>query len=89
MQAIAFESEFAHTHNRRNKPANINEHWHKLTIAQRFAFYTLMKLGYRLLFVRQSNGQKTAVAQQDEQIITINNDGDIDYNPNLILREAA
>lgn len=72
---------------RRLEQPNIDQHWHRLSTAQRFAFYTLAKLGYQLLFVRQSSHEKTAVARQDDKLVTIDSEGDIDFSPTLVLRE--
>lgn len=86
MQASAI-STLSGFDDRRITQPNIDQHWHKLSTAQRFAFYTLAKLGYQLLFVRQSKNEKTAVVRQDSQLVTIDGEGDIDFNPTLILRE--
>ncbi|ASJ98555.1 hypothetical protein FGA12_03110 [Shewanella marisflavi] len=72
---------------RRVSQAHANEHWDRLTTAQRFAFYTLAKLGYQLLFVRQTPTMSTAIAKQEDQLATIDDDGDIDFNPDIVLRE--
>ena len=72
---------------RRLEQPHIDQHWDRLSTAQRFAFYTLAKLGYQLLFVRQSSHEKTAVARQDDKLVTIDSEGDIDFAPTLILRE--
>ncbi len=80
-------SSFAGFENRRHIQPSIDQHWHRLSTAQKFAYYTLAKLGYQLLFVRKSKNEKTAVARQDGHLITINSKGDIDFNPTLILRE--
>ncbi|WP_076410121.1 hypothetical protein [Shewanella sp. UCD-KL12] len=86
MQAAAINT-FSGFDDRRITQPNIDQHWHKLSTAQRFAFYTLAKLGYQLLFVRQSKNEKTAVVRQDDQLVTIDGEGDIDFNPSLVLRE--
>ncbi|WP_239473203.1 hypothetical protein [Shewanella algidipiscicola] len=72
---------------RRVTQAKSGEHWDRLTNAQRFAFYTLAKLGYQLLFVRRTPHTSTAIVKQEEQLVTINDEGDIDFNPNVVLRE--
>ncbi|MEC4727460.1 hypothetical protein HWQ46_18100 [Shewanella sp. D64] len=72
---------------RRLEQPHIDQHWHRLSTTQRFAFYTLAKLGYQLLFVRQSSHEKTAVARQDDRLVTIDSEGDINFNPDLVLRE--
>ncbi|QFU24325.1 hypothetical protein FM038_020675 [Shewanella eurypsychrophilus] len=86
MQASAISS-FTDFDDRRITQPNIDQHWHKLSTAQRFAFYTLAKLGYQLLFVRQSRNEKTAVIRQDNQLVTIDSEGDINFSPKLVLRE--
>ncbi|MFT5235322.1 MAG: hypothetical protein ACI8SK_001385 [Shewanella sp.] len=72
---------------RRLEQPHIDQHWDRLSTAQRFAFYTLAKIGYQLLFVRQSSHEKTAVARQNDTLVTIDSEGDIDFNPTLVLRE--
>ncbi|WP_394391531.1 hypothetical protein [Shewanella woodyi] len=86
MQVAAINSAESFDDRRLEQP-NIDQHWHRLSTAQRFAFYTLAKLGYQLLFVRQSSYEKTAVARQDDKLVTIDSEGDIDFNPTLVLRE--
>ncbi|MBW8183116.1 MULTISPECIES: hypothetical protein [Shewanella] len=86
MQVAAINSAESFDDRRLEQP-NIDQHWHRLSTAQRFAFYTLAKLGYQLLFVRQSSHEKTAVARQDDKLVTIDSEGDIDFNPTLVLRE--
>ncbi|NRD75471.1 hypothetical protein HQQ94_20060 [Shewanella sp. VB17] len=73
--------------NKRLEQPDSEQHWHLLSTAQIFAFYTLTKIGFQLLFVRQSSDEKLAVARQDHKIITIDSTGEIDFNPVLILRE--
>lgn len=63
------------------------DHWNKLTTAQRFAFYTLAKLGYQLLFVRGQQSQPLAITRQDGRLATINSWGDIDFAPDIRLRQ--
>jgi len=87
MQASTMGSSFADFNDRRITQPNIDQHWHRLSTAQRFAFYTLAKLGYQLLFVRQSKDEKTAIVRQDDRLVTIDGEGDIDFNPTLVLRE--
>ncbi|ABL98942.1 hypothetical protein SHAM105786_07380 [Shewanella amazonensis] len=70
---------------RQGSPSNL-DHWNKLTTAQRFAFYTLAKLGYQLLFVRGQQSQPLAITRQDERLATINSWGDIDFAPDIQLR---
>lgn len=87
MHVSAIDNNFTSSEDRRIAHAKSGEHWDRLTTAQRFAFYTLAKLGYQLLFVRRTPTTSTAVAKQDEQLVTIDDEGDIDFSPNVILRE--
>jgi len=80
--------DFMDQNERRVDQHHTDLHWYKLSIAQRFAFYTLTKIGYQLLFVRKSNHESTAVARQDGRLVTIDNEGDIDFNPSVALRES-
>ena len=73
--------------NRSNTLIDSHSHWLNLTHAQRFAFYTLAKLGYQLLFVRNANNCSTAVASQDNKLATIDDEGEINFNPSIVLRE--
>ncbi|NRB22652.1 hypothetical protein [Shewanella sp.] len=86
MQASAISS-FPGFDERRITQPNINQHWNRLSRAQRFAFYALAKFGYRLFFVRQSDNEHTAVVRQADHLVTIDSEGDIDFNPNLELRD--
>ncbi|GIU19064.1 hypothetical protein [Shewanella colwelliana] len=87
MQASALDSNYLTFEERRIAQANVEQHWDRLTTPQRFAFYTLAKLGYQLLFVRSSPHSRTAVAKQDDKLVTIDDEGDIDFNPDVVLRE--
>ncbi|MFT5788385.1 MAG: hypothetical protein ACI8SJ_000488 [Shewanella sp.] len=86
--AVSLTPSLINTDNRKAKPIDANNHWLLLTNAQRFAFYTLAKLGYQLLFVRNPNNCSTAVASQEDKLVTIDDEGEIDFSPNIILRET-
>lgn len=75
---------------RRTAPAYPPEHWEHMNLAQQFAFYTLTKLGYQLLFVRQQMTELAiAVACLNEQLATIDAAGDIHFSPDIWLRSRT
>ncbi|WOT04556.1 hypothetical protein [Shewanella youngdeokensis] len=86
---LSAQASFIERENRSATPIDEHKHWSLLTNAQRFAFYTLTKLGYRLLFVRNVNQCSTAVASQENKLVTIDDEGDIDFNPSIVLRESS
>ncbi|MCE9677676.1 hypothetical protein LZP69_00535 [Shewanella sp. AS1] len=72
---------------RRVASAKAGEHWGRLSPVQRFAFYTLAKLGYQLLFVRRDINSSTAIAKLEDNLATIDDEGEIDFNPDICLRQ--
>lgn len=62
------------------------EWWDKLTLAQKFSASNLSKYGYDLAFIRSSNSGNLAVMLRDGQSTTISEDGEIDTQPNLVIR---
>lgn len=72
---------------RRSEGLSNLEHWNKLSTAQRFAFYTLAKLGYNLLFVRSQGDRALAITRQDSRLATIDEWGDVDFEPQITLRQ--
>ncbi len=71
---------------RRSKPLSSLEHRNRLSTAQRFAFYTLAKLGYQLLFVRGQGDRALAIARQDARLATIDEWGEVNFEPVITLR---
>ncbi|WP_372870245.1 hypothetical protein [Shewanella sp.] len=72
---------------RRSKILSSAEHWTRLSTSQRFALYTLAKLGYQLLFVRSQGDRPLAITRQDSRLATIDEWGDINFNPMITLRQ--
>ena len=73
---------------RRNGPLREEQHWAKLNRVQQFSLYTLEKVGYELKFVRQMPDGALAVISLNKRIVTINESGEIDYNPAIELRDG-
>jgi len=58
----------------------------ELSVAQQCSLSEVNRYGYTLAFVRQSENGKLAVVQLNEGILTINDDGEIDHQPDITLR---
>jgi len=58
----------------------------KLTIPQQFASSSLTNFGYDLTYVRDSNTNPTAIFLCGSQVAVIDVEGDINTNPNIIIR---
>lgn len=71
---------------RRHQVGQKGEWWERLTLAQKFSASSLAKYGYELSFIRISSSGSLAVMQQDENISTVAEDGDIDTNPDIHIR---
>ncbi|KMT63994.1 hypothetical protein [Catenovulum maritimum] len=63
-----------------------NEWWDHLTMAQKFAANSLFQYGYHLAFIRDTDEGKLAVLMRGEQLAAISADGEVDTNPNVVLR---
>lgn len=63
-----------------------NQWWEHLSMAQKFSANSLFQYGYQLQFIRQTDEGKLAVLICDDDIITLNEEGDIDNDPDIILR---
>jgi hypothetical protein len=61
--------------------------WNKLSLAQKFSASSLGKFGYELAFVRKEQGQNIAVLTCDSGIAVITEDGDINTNPDIHIRD--
>lgn len=84
----SLHSEFEHwTKEKRNGPLREDQHWVKLNRVQQFSLYTLEKVGYELKFVREMPDGALAIISLNKRIVTINELGEIDYNPGIELRE--
>mgnify|MGYP001029109522 CR=1 FL=1 len=58
-----------------------------LSMAQKVALSEVGHYGYDLAFVRATDNGPLAVVMADDKIMTIDNDGEIEPNPNIPIRE--
>lgn len=71
---------------RRLTPDTYHDLWSSLTLAQKFAASSLTKYGYELSFIRCSNVGNIAFMMVDDNVATIEMDGDINTTPDVIIR---
>ncbi|MGI2260740.1 hypothetical protein [Shewanella sp. GXUN23E] len=87
MQSIAANSQPLNAGDRRVTTKAPIDHWERLNPAQQFAFYSLVKLGYELLFVRNAYSTECmAIARLNQQVATIDAQGEINFSPDIQLR---
>ncbi|WP_041420086.1 hypothetical protein [Shewanella violacea] len=72
---------------RRSTDLEQSEHWHSMSAEQKMALYSLHRFGYRLLFVRHLPSGPLAVIAQQNQMASINHQGEVDYDTEVQLRE--
>ena len=73
--------------NRRNYTPEQSALWDRLSLSQKFASSSLYKFGYNLAFIRnQKNNASIAVLCCGESIATISVEGDINTNPDIVIR---
>ncbi len=61
--------------------------WSKLTLAQKFSASSLTKYGYELVFIRSSDAGNVAVLLCNGRSSTISEDGEINTNPMIKVRD--
>ena len=71
---------------RRKIEGKIKKLLKELTVAQQCSLSEISSFGYTLSFVRSTTDGKVAVVQLDDGAITINDEGEIDHNPNIKIR---
>lgn len=71
---------------RRQTTKDLNVLWEQLTLAQKFAVAELLRYGYQLQFVRNMPTGQLAVLDFSGKLAAIDNDGQIDTEPSLVLR---
>ncbi|NRB22990.1 hypothetical protein [Shewanella sp.] len=72
---------------RRSTELEQSEHWYLMTAEQKIALYSLHRFGYRLLFVRHLPSGPLAVIAQHDQVASIDQDGVVDFDAEIQLRE--
>ncbi len=58
----------------------------KLTLAQECSLSDVSHFGYELAFVRKTPEGSLAIVQVDNQFITIDDAGEVDYHPEIKIR---
>lgn len=71
---------------RRHYHLDQSQLWDKLTLAQKFAANSLTQFGYDLAFIRNSRAGCLAIFLCNDSPATINHDGEIDTQPDIIIR---
>lgn len=71
---------------RRKVEAKIKQLLKELSVAQQCSLSEISHYGYTLSFVRETEEGKLAVVKLDNAVITIDEEGDIDHNSSIKLR---
>ncbi|WP_372625732.1 hypothetical protein [Arsukibacterium sp.] len=71
---------------RRQTDKDMHYFWEELNLAQKFSVAELQRFGYELRFVRQQDNQKIAVLFAGNKMAAIDNEGQINTEPKVILR---
>ena len=71
---------------RRKIEAKIKRLLKELTIAQQCSLSEISNFGYTLSFVRQTSEGKLAVVQLNDTAITIDEEGEVDHNSSIKVR---
>lgn len=73
---------------RRRIALNQSEWWERLSMDQKFGVYQLQKFGYDLAFIRnQPKSGAIAVVRRGKEFATVNSEGDVDLNPDIVIRD--
>ncbi|MGL1956781.1 MAG: hypothetical protein OCD00_05630 [Colwellia sp.] len=72
---------------RRHVQAKIQQLLKELTVAQQCSLSEISNFGYSLSFVRTTSDGKLAVVKLDNGAITVDDQGEIDHNPQITIRE--
>ncbi len=71
---------------RRNATSAQTNLWDHLTLAQKFSASSLTQFGYDLAFIRDANNGGLAILRCNDSSATITSDGDIDTDPQIVIR---
>ena len=71
---------------RQNIERKIHELLNELSLAQKISLNDVGQFGYQLAFIRNMPEGKTAIVTLDDSIISIGEDGEVDNNPDIKLR---
>jgi len=88
MKFLSIKKAWSHFH-RRKRSVESYDWWAQLNYAQKFSVSSLYQLGYEMKFVRTSNHQSIAYMFLSEHIVTIDQDGLINTEPEIVLRKNS
>lgn len=71
---------------RRKNIYTSDELWNRLTLSQQFSASSLNQYGYDLAFIRDTQAGPLAILLRDGNTATIDNHGEINTNPDIIIR---
>ena len=71
---------------RRQTDKDMHYFWDELNLAQKFSVAELQRFGYELRFVRKQDNHKVAVLFAGAKMAAIDNEGQIDTEPKVVLR---
>lgn len=71
---------------RRQTDKDMHYFWEELNLAQKFSVAELQRFGYELRFVRKQDKHKIAVLFAGDKIAAIDNEGQINTAPTVVLR---
>lgn len=85
MRLLNVKSPLSKLHRRRRSVESF-EWWHHLNYAQKFSVSSLYKFGYEINFVRMIDHRSIVVMSLNVNVVTIDNDGLIDPQPDISIR---
>lgn len=75
-----------HNMERRKESLSLQHLWARLTLSQQFSASSLNQYGFDLAFIRSTDTGSLAVMLCDNAAATIDNHGEIDTSPDIIIR---
>jgi len=60
--------------------------WNKLNVSQKYSARSISNFGYNLTYIRNNNNESLAIFLCGDSIATVNDDGDINSYPDIVLR---
>ncbi|MBU2871166.1 hypothetical protein [Colwellia sp. E2M01] len=71
---------------REDKKIDTNELWEELTLAQKFAANSLLRLGYDLNWIRDVDETHLAILRCNDNVAVISKEGEVDTQPSIHIR---
>lgn len=72
---------------RRRIELSTHQWWERLSMEQKFGVYQLQKFGYELAFIRNQDAGPIAVVKREQELATVDKNGDVDLTPPIQLRD--